>query len=211
MRGLFGIAGPLPNLPARYNVAPTQDVPIVRFNPETHERSRPSPNAGLDPIAPCRASVGYKLINARVEGIDSKPSFRSAFKSRRCLIPADGFYEWQRTPQGKQPYMIRLKGGSLFAMAGLWENWKNPEGQWVRTCTIITGEPNEVAAPIHNRMPVILERGDYGMWLGEAAAEPRDLLALLKPYPAERMEAYRIGTAVNNVRNDDPSLVERVA
>ena len=211
MSRIFGIAGPLPNLPARYNVAPTQDVPIVRFNPETRERSLDVVRWGLIPNWAKDASVGYKLINARTEGIDRKPSFRSAFKSRRCLIPADGFYEWQKTPQGKQPYMVRLKGGGLFAMAGLWENWKNPEGQWVRTCTIITGEPNEVAAPIHNRMPVILDQGDYGKWLGEAAAEPRDLLALLRPYPGERMAAYRIGTAVNNVRNDDPSLVQPAA
>jgi putative SOS response-associated peptidase YedK len=119
MRRIFGIVGPLPNLPARYNVAPTQDVPIVRFNPETHERSLDMVRWGLIPYWSKDASVGYKLINARAEGIDGKPSFRSAFKSRRCLIPADGFDEWQKTPQGKQPYLIRLKGGGLFAMAGL--------------------------------------------------------------------------------------------
>ena len=167
---------------------------------------------GLVPHWAKDLSIGSKLINARAEGISSKSSFRDAFASRRCIIPASGFYEWQKTGATRTPYAIVPTDAQLFAFAGLWENWRDPKAgesaEWIRTCTIITGEPNELLAPIHNRMPVILDRGGWGKWLGEETAERDELLALLRPYPASGMKAYPIGTRVNSVRNDDAGLIE---
>lgn len=150
-----------------------------------------------------------KETSVPIDSIAEKPSFRDAFAKRRCLIPANGFYEWRKDPKPRQPYVIRLKGGELFAFAGLWEGWRDKDGgAWVRTCTIITTTPNDLMAPIHHRMPVIVDPKDYAMWLGEQEATQEELLALLKPFPAEKMEAFPVGPAVNNVRQDEPSLLE---
>jgi putative SOS response-associated peptidase YedK len=152
-----------------------------------------------------------RVGNARAEGVAILPAFRDAFKSRRCLIPAFGFCEWQKTDATKQPYAIVPEGDPLFAFAGLWENWRDRsagEGaEWIRTCAIVTGEPNELVAPIHDRMPVILDRSDWAKWLGEYPAKDA-LLALLKPFPAERMRVYSVSAKVNSVKNDEPSLIE---
>ena len=207
MRHLFGFAGALPNLPARYNVAPTQLVPIVR---RTREGARELVQVrwGLIPSWAKDASIGNRLINARAEGLAEKPSFRAAFRARRCLVPADGFYEWQATPQGKRPYRIGLKGGSgeslpLFAFAGLWERWeKAPDGVPVESCTIVTTAANELLAPIHERMPVILPEEGYAAWLAPDTP-PAEALALLKPYPAAAMLLYPVSKRVNSVRFDD--------
>jgi putative SOS response-associated peptidase YedK len=209
---IFGTKNPLLNWPAHYNIAPTQDVLAVRFNCETRERSLDVLRWGLIPFWAKDAKLGYSLINARAEGIDTKPSFRDAFKSRRCIIPADGFYEWKKLDaKTKQPYAIVPTGDEPFAFAGLWERWKDPtSGEIVRSCSIVTGEPNELVAPIHNRMPVILDRATWPMWLGETAGERGGLLELLKPCPADRMRTYAIGPRVGNVKNDDPSLIEAV-
>jgi putative SOS response-associated peptidase YedK len=207
---IFGTKNAVPNWPPRYNLAPTDGALAVRFNPETRERSLDVLRWGLIPFWSKDKKIGYSLINARAEGIDTKPSFREAFEQRRCLIPADGFYEWKKLDaKTKQPYAIMPIGEEPFAFAGLWERWKDPaSGEIVRSCSIVTGEPNELVAPIHNRMPVILDRATRSAWLGETPAERAELMVLLRPFPAERMRAYTIGPRVGNVRNDDPSLIE---
>jgi putative SOS response-associated peptidase YedK len=150
------------------------------------------------------------MINARAETLPEKPAFRAALKKRRCLVLADGFYEWQKTPSGKQPMRITLASGEPFAFAGLWETWDAPDGSLLRTFTIVTGEPNELVAPIHNRMPAILLPEHEAVWL-DNAAEPAIWQDILRPYPAERMAAYPVSRRVNFVSNDDAGLVERDA
>lgn len=160
---------------------------------------------GLIPFWAKDANIGSNLINARAEGIATKPAFRSAFKSCRCLIPADGFYEWEQTPHGKQPIM--LASGELFAFAGLWDRWKSPEGESVESCCIVTCEPNELAARFHDRMPVIIAPEDYDTWLTGTSEQA---LTLLKPYPAQEMRAYPVSGKVNSPKNDTWELVEPV-
>jgi len=207
---LFRFGGPLPNLPPRYNVAPTQQVPIVRRAPANGERELVQVRWGLIPFWAKDAKISYSLINARADGVDTKPSFREAFKrGRRCLIAADGYYEWEKKGTPKQPWRYTLKDGGPFAFVGLWERWdKAPDGAPVESCTIITTEANALAAKLHDRMPVILPADAYSAWLGEDSASPPELLPLLKPYPAHAMRAYRVSTAVNNVRNDGPECIE---
>ena len=220
MRRLFGFVNPLPNLPPRYNIAPTQAVPIVRLvsrehaahHGENRERELVQVRWGLIPFWAKDASIGAKMINARAESIAAKPAFRQAFKSRRCLVPADGFYEWQAGPKGKRPYRIELKGergesSPLFAFAGLWERWeKSPDGLPVESCTIVTTEANALLRPIHERMPVILGSTDHATWLDPDAAA-RTAEALLKPYAAEAMQIYPISTRINSVRFDDAACI----
>jgi putative SOS response-associated peptidase YedK len=206
---VFGAKGQLPNFGPRYNVAPTDVVPVIRFNPKTGERSLDLLRWGLIPSWAKDEKIGYSTINARAEGIETKPAFREAIAKRRCLVPADGFYEWKKLgPKEKQPYHIRLKGGGIFAFAGLWEGWK-PLGrdEWLRTFTIATTTANELCAPIHDRMPVILDPADWARWLAEEGGEAPPL-ELLKPFPAERMEAIPIGAVVGNVKNEGPELIE---
>ena len=202
-----------PNFEARYNIAPTQSVPVVRRE-ENGNRELAMMRWGLIPSWAKDAALGAKMINARSETVAEKPSFRSAFKNRRCLIPADGFYEWRTEDGRKQPFRIGMKGGAPFAFAGLWERWTAKaasrgieEGQEVETFTIITTEANDRLRPIHHRMPVILPPEDHARWL-DPANDSDNLLALLRPYPADPMAFYRVSTAVNNVRNDTPSCTE---
>ncbi|WP_119459738.1 SOS response-associated peptidase [Rhodospirillaceae bacterium SYSU D60014] len=200
-----------PNLEPRYNLAPTQSAPVVRHNPETGGRSLDMLRWGLVPHWAKDMSIGNKLINARAEGIDTKPSFRSAFAKRRCLVPAGGFYEWKKEGTKKQPYAIALKSGEPMSFAGLWENWQDPDsGEWIRTFTIVTTEANEFLAPLHNRMPVILHPTAHSLWLGETPAKPDTLKALLKLYPADEMQAWPVSTRVNNVRNEQADLWDRL-
>ena len=209
---IFGTRGLTPNYPARFNIAPTDAVLAVRFNPKSRERSLDALRWGLLPHWAKDLKDGSRMINARAETLATQPAFRDAFQARRCLIPASGFYEWKKTGTAKQPYAIVPKGDPLFAFAGVWENWRDRtagEGaEWIRTCAIITGEPNELVAPIHDRMPVILPREAWPLWLGEAPANAEELQALLKSYPAERMRAYPISTKVNSVKNDGPELLD---
>ncbi len=211
MQRVFRFARPLPNLPPRYNVAPTQQVPIVRWVRANGARDLAQVHWGLIPFWAKDEKIGYKLINARAEGIDAKPSFREAFKhGRRCLIPADGFYEWAKDTKPKQPWRITLEDGGPFAFAGLWERWdKGPDGVPVESCTIITTSANHLVCPLHDRMPVILAPDDYPAWLGEDAV--RDVLELLRPYPSEAMRAYPVSTVVNSPKNDGPECVEPAA
>ncbi len=209
MQRVFRFKGPLPNLRARYNVAPTQQVPIVRRAPANGERELTQVRWCLIPFWARKATLGARMINAPAEGIADKPAFRAAFKSRRSLIPADGFYEWQATPGGKVPWRITLKDGEPFAFAGLWERWeKAPDGVPVESCTIITTSANQLVRRLHDRMPVILAPGDYAAWLGEDTA--REVSELLRPYPSEAMRAYRVSTAVNRVKNEGPECIEAV-
>jgi putative SOS response-associated peptidase YedK len=168
---------------------------------------------GLVPLWAKDLSFGPKCINARGETVATNNIFRDAFQRRRCLVPSDGFYEWQKQAAGKpQPYAIVPQDGEIFAFAGLWERWKNPaDGNIVRSFTIVTGLPNPLARPIHERMPVILPKAAWPLWLGETEATPDELLALISPYPAELMRAYPIGPAVGNVRNDEPGLLAPLA
>jgi len=154
-------------------------------------------------------SIGAKLSNARGETVAEKPSFRDAFKRRRCLVPADGFYEW-KSDEGrktKTPYFIPMKDHEVFAFAGLWDSWSDPNGSLIRSCTIITTDPNELMSSIHNRMPVILHPRDYVKWLEPSPQTPENLKPLIKPFPAEAMSAYPVSTLVNKPSNDRPELV----
>jgi len=187
----------------RFNVAPTQRIVVIPTRDMQREARRM--RWGLIPYWAKDSKIGSNLINARAEGIATKPAFRSAFKSRRCLIPADGFYEWEQTSRGKQPYRIMLASGELFAFAGLWERWRSPEGETIESCCIITCEPNELAARFHDRMPVIIAAEDYDPWL---IGTPEQALALLKPYPTALMRAYPVSAKVNRPANDTPELVD---
>jgi len=214
IRVLFETVGTVPNMPPRYNAAPTDNLAVVRFNPQTRERALDLLRWGLVPLWAKDLSFGPKCINARGETAATNNIFRDAFERRRCLIPADGFYEWQKTGGKTQPYAIVPapvvpEGGSIFAFAGLWERWKNPaDGSIVRSFAIVTGLPNPLCRPIHERMPVILPKAVWSLWLGEAEASLDELHALLVPYPAELMRVYPIGPAVGNVRNDTPDLLD---
>jgi putative SOS response-associated peptidase YedK len=187
----------------RFNVAPTQRIVVIPTKDMQREARRM--RWGLIPYWAKDIKIGASLINARAESIASKPAFRSAFASRRCLIPADGFYEWQQTPHGKEPYRIVLASGELFAFAGLWERWRSPEGETIESCCIVTCAPNELAARFHDRMPVIIAPEDYDTWL---SGTPQQAHALLRPYPAQQMRAYPVSAKVNRPANDTPELVD---
>jgi len=198
----FGIPEP-PLFKQRFNIAPTQLVAAVRANPD---RELAMLKWGLVPSWVDDPTIGNRMINARAETIAKKPSFRDAFKQRRCLVVADGFYEWKKEGSGKQPHYIRLKEDKPFGFAGLWERWSK-DGEEIESCTIITCEPNEMMNPIHNRMPVILDREDYDQWL---LGDSKEVGELLKPFPSDRMLAYPVSTLVNSPANDDERCLERV-
>ncbi len=209
----FGTNGPVPNSRPRYNVAPTDQIAVVRFNPEARERTLDTLRWVLVPYWAKDVKSGATMINAKAETVAEKPAFREAFKSRRCLIPADGFYEWKKLDaKTKQPYAIVMKDRSLFGFAGLWERWKDKaSGEVVRSFTIVTTTPNEVCAPVHDRMPVIVDPANYGKWLGEEPADPVRLLQMLKPFPAGAVMAFRVDPRAGNVKNDDAALIEPLA
>jgi putative SOS response-associated peptidase YedK len=208
---LFETANPVPNAPPRYNAAPTQDLAVVRFNPQTRQRALDLLRWGLVPLWAENPSFGARCINARAEGIETKPAFREAFERRRCLVPADGFYEWRREGGKNQPYAVVPCDG-LFAFAGLWERWRNPaDGTILRSFAIVTGPANALCRPIHERMPVILPRQDWALWLGEEDGAPERLHDLLHPCPEHLIRLYPVGPAVGNVKNDDAGLLEPLA
>ena len=205
----FRTTGVPPNYPPRYNIAPTDEVLTVRYNPEDGLRHLNALRWGLVPIWAKDRKGAAKLINARSETAASLTTFKDAYAKRRCLIPADGFYEWRVIDdKTKEPIAIMPADNPLFAFAGLWERWRDPESkEIVRSCTILTTTANDLLRPIHERMPVILDETDWSRWLGESAAAPDELRALLKPYPADRMRTYRITSRVNSVKNDDEAVL----
>ncbi len=198
-----------PNFPARYNVAPTQPIPVVRLM--NGERHFALVRWGLLPSWVKDPKAFPLLINARGETVTEKPAFKAAMKRRRCLIPADGFYEWKAGGPRKQPYYIRAKSGKPLAFAGLWETWIGPNGEELETAAIVTTTANETLAPIHDRMPVIVPPDQFDLWLGNGDEDTTAAEALIKPAPNELLEAYPVSTNVNRVANDDPALRERAA
>lgn len=202
----FAASLPPEGLVPRYNAAPTQNLPVI-LNEEAGAIQLL--RWGLVPFWAKDPSIGNRMINARAETLAEKPSFRNALHKRRCLVLADGFYEWQQTTHGKVPMRITLESGAPFAFAGLWETWRSPEGETLRTFTIITTEPNALLAPIHNRMPALLLPEHEQLWLDDRAHQEAWLDAL-RPYPADRMAAYPVSTRINSPANDDPAVVAPV-
>ena len=198
----------VPKVEARYNIAPTQEILAVRELGD--EREMAFFKWGLVPSWAKDVSMGARLINARSETVEEKPSFREAFKKRRCIIPADGFYEWQRTGGKKQPFFFRMRDERPFGFAGLWERWEGEGVQAINSCTILTTEANEVLRPVHDRMPVILHPDDYSLWLDGDERERALLGELLRPYPAEEMVGYPVSTLVNSPGNKGSGLIEEV-
>jgi putative SOS response-associated peptidase YedK len=194
----------------RYNIAPTQDVAAVRMSPEGEGRELAMLRWGLIPHWAKDPAIGSKTFNARAETVAEKPSFREPFKRRRCLIPADGFYEWRRRGDRKQPHYFYMSDGEPFAFAGLWDSWRNQdgEGEQVESCTIITTTPNELLSSYHDRMPVILKEADYDLWLDADVSKPALLTPLLRPVPADLMSSHPVSLLVNGVRTDEPSCIE---
>jgi putative SOS response-associated peptidase YedK len=188
----------------RFNICPSQPV-IVILNDE-NQLELTTAKWGLIPSWAKDPSIGNKLANARADGIDTKPSFRSSFKRRRCLVLADGFYEWtQKKP--KVPYYFRLHNRRVFAFAGLWDIWRDEKGEEISTCCLITTEPNSVVAQVHTRMPVILQSRFYRRWLSAEEQPPDTLLKMLQPYPANQMEAFEVSTFVNMPQNNEPRCI----
>lgn len=195
------------NLGPNYNVAPTHEMPIVRRKQDSNGNELVIARWGLIPHWAKDKKIAYSTINARSETAADKPAFRDAFKKRRCLVIADGFFEWKREGKEKTPYLIRLKDAGPFAFAGLWSTWRPADGEEVTSYTIMTTEPNEFMAKIHNRMPVILSGDDHNRWL-DLDANPS---AVLKPCPSDNLEAYPVDNRVGNVKNNDPGLIEPLA
>jgi putative SOS response-associated peptidase YedK len=205
MRRLFRFTNPVPELPPRYNAAPTDKLPVVRLDREGN-RELAVLRWGLIPFWAKDEKIGFKSINARAETASTAPAFREAFRHRHCLVPATGFYEWKKLPGGgKQPYNIRMRDGSPMAFAGLWERWRKGQ-EPIETFTIITGQPNSLTAELHDRMPVILEPDHWDTWL--AARDMVAMQAMLQPFPAQLMRAYPVSQKVGNVKNDTPDLIE---
>jgi putative SOS response-associated peptidase YedK len=194
-----------PSLPFRYNVAPTQPVPAVRA--ADGARSLALLRWGLIPSWAADPSIGNRLLNVRSETAAEKPAFRAAFRQRRCLLPADGFFEWRKEGRQKQPYWFRLKDGGPFAFAGLWEQWTAPDGVTVESATVLTTGANELVRPLHERMPVILREEDHDRWLAPGSGDPAALRALLIPFPAGEMTASRVSRWVNDARHEGPECV----
>jgi putative SOS response-associated peptidase YedK len=191
-----------------YNIAPQSYQPVVRLAPETGERELTVMRWGLVPFWSKDGKASFSNINAKAETVATSPAYREPWKRRRCLVPADWFYEWKKVDEKtKQPYAISLKDGGLLAFAGLWESWKDKAtGEELQTYTILTTDPNELLKPIHNRMPVIVPRKNYGRWM--APADPAQLpVDLLRPYAADEMKAWKVSRAVGNVRNNSPGLI----
>jgi len=206
----FGLAHP-PDVHARYNIAPSTEVPIVRVNSDGH-RELVRMRWGLVPRWAKDPSIGARMINARGETIADKPSFRMAYRRHRCLLPADGFYEWMATGHGesarKEPQHIGMADASLFGFAGIYERWRSDDGEVLDTCTIVTTDANALLRPVHDRMPVIVPPEHYARWLDPANADVADLIA---PYPSEAMRYHPVSPRVNSVRFDDAALIEPVA
>jgi len=190
---------------ARYNIAPTQQVVAARE--EGKERELLMLKWGLVPGWTKDPKIGARMINARSETVTEKPAFREAFRRRRCLIPSSGFYEWKREGARKQPFYFQMRDEQLFAFAGLWEQWAGEGSEAIESCTILTTNANEVLAPVHDRMPVIVAPENYELWLDTTMSKAEQLTPLLRPYPAAKMTAHPVGLSVNNPRYDGEDLL----
>ena len=199
---------PTPNIAPSWNVAPTDPLPVVRYDAKAGQRGLDVMRWGLVPFWAKDIKVGFANINAKAEGIDTKPAFREAFHRRRCLVPFDCFYEWKKLGKDRQPYAVALADRRLMALAGVWETWRSPAGERVRSFAIVTTAPNELLAELHDRMPVILAAENWPAWLGERAADLQELKSFLRPYPADDMIIWPVDRRVGNVNNKDPSLIE---
>lgn len=204
---VFGTAGPRPNTAPNWNVAPTQDAMVVRRHPESGERRLDALQWGLVPGWTKDLKAARKPINARSETAATSGMFKAALATRRCIVPADAFYEWRTAPDGKQPYAIARHDGTPMAFAGLWEGWRDPAGEILRTFTILTTTANATMRPLHERMTVILEPQDWPVWLGEAPGDP---LALLRPAAEDVLHVWPVSRAVNSVRNNGAALLDRI-
>lgn len=193
----------------RFNVAPTQPIAVVRIRPNSDPPRREIAPLlwGLVPSWAKDLTIGNRMINARSETVDDKPAFRAAFRRRRCLVPADGFYEWQRQGKAKQPYLVHMVDERPFAMAGLWETWEGPEHNVVESCTILTTRPNQLMQPIHDRMPVILPNDSCEIWLDPEQSDRELLQSLLVPFDANQMNAHPVSTYVNRSTNEGPECI----
>ena len=199
---------PTPNIPANWNAAPTEDLPVIRYDTRAGQRSLDVMRWGLVPFWAKDIKVGFANINAKAEGIDRRPAFREAFNRRRCLVPLDCFYEWKKLGKDRQPYAVGLATRRLMALAGLWENWRSPAGERLRSFTIVTTVPNSLLAEIHDRMPVIIAPENWPAWLGETPADLEGLKSLLIPYPAEDMVVWPVDKRVGDPKHKEPSLIE---
>jgi len=194
----------------RYNIAPTQPVPVIRQDPKQSVRRMSVVRWGLIPSWAKDPSGAAKMINARSETAATLPAFRDALRLRRCLVPVDGFYEWQRTGKAKQPFCFEVNEGQLFALAGIWDRWRDPSGTTVETCSILTTIPNDLTAPVHDRMPVIVEPDAYDLWLDPVMSDMRAVSDMLRPYDARHMRCYPVSPRVNHAANDDEECSRRV-
>ncbi len=201
---LFRTSGPLPNWEPTWNMAPTRDAPVVRLHPGTQERRIDLLRWGLLPHWAKVVKFGRQPINARAESVATTQMFRDAYRHRRCLVPANLFYEWQALPRGKRPWAIARADEQPMVFAGLWEGWRGPDGGVVRTFTIVTTEASPALRALHARMPVILEPEDWGLWLGEAEGDPATVLHASRA----ALRCWQISSSVNHVRNDGPGLLE---
>ena len=205
----FGLNSFPVNVSPSYNIAPTQPVLTVRSMPgRTRQVKADFMRWGLIPAWAKNTSMGIRMINARSETASEKPSFRSAFRKRRCLILADGFYEWRKTPTGKQPTRIQMKGGNPFAFAGLWESWNNPEGRDIHSCTILTMTANSFMKNIHDRMPLILQKDNERKWLDSSKNDPEEIKELLEELPSDYFESWDVSKLVNTPTNNNPECIE---
>lgn len=193
----------------RYNIAPSQPVPVVRQNPKKPVRELSLLRWGLIPSWATDPNIAFKTINARSETVTTTASFREPFRSQRCLIPADGFYEWHRNGKSKQPYCFEVGESEIFTFAGLWDRWTDPRGEAIETCTILTTTSNTLLSDIHDRMPVILNPVDYDSWLNPSERDMSSSLRMLVPY-AGSMRRYPVSTRVNQVQNDDPECAKPI-
>jgi putative SOS response-associated peptidase YedK len=194
----------------RFNIAPTQPVPVIRQHPKEPSRQISMMRWGLVPHWAKDISAAASTINARSETAATKPAFRAPIRFRRCLIPADGFYEWARKGSSKQPYCFEVNEDELFAFAGLWDGWKDASGNWIKSCSILTTTPNAVSSAVHDRMPVILNPDSYDLWLDPGMQNVAAISELLKPYDAHAMRRYPVSTRINHVANDDVECSHRV-
>jgi putative SOS response-associated peptidase YedK len=211
LRDPFGLDGDVSWTP-RWNIAPTQRVPIVRQDRGEPKRSFSLVRWGLIPAWAKDASIGFKTINGMSETAAERPAFREAMRRRRCLIPADGFYEWRKIcAKQKQPYSFGMIDDAVFALAGLWECWRDPAGESLETCTILTTKPNSLVADIHDRMPVILKAEDYDKWLDPGVTNVALVADCLQPFDPRSMKKYPVGTRVNRAENDDQQCAQEVS